>query len=405
MAPASVVLPNAKAVIVQDDGTGVMYSGPWKSHTGSSYAGNSYHMSRSAPGAFATFTFTGTEVWIYGDRNHDHGTYSVSVDGVSPVSLDSHAEKLTSQVVLFSQKVSAGKHTVRITNTDPSLVLGLDYFAYVPVDKSSTSTPTTKPPQANETPSPSEPSSNAAAAPSSSSPASTSSRQPDSYPSSTNSKEHSDEVLSHNSDTIHLPGSTASSVSALSLSSSSDQLSASALAHSASSAHVGSLSVVALSIISMASGLVVILLSFLWCLWRRRAGRRGQRPQRDYSRHDYLRHDISQSNETMSTANLVLPTPLIIPHRVQYSSAPSPVPLRPPGEPDSETPHTVPRTGFSEKAHMAIVWNAVPSQFEDAPPEYTPSSPSTSSVPLHDPESHAGPSQRRSEFVSSLPYM
>ncbi|EJD46805.1 hypothetical protein AURDEDRAFT_151531 [Auricularia subglabra TFB-10046 SS5] len=129
---------SGNAVVVEDDDTAqVAYypAGAWGFRTGgpnSTYHGKSYHLT-SAPGAYLTFTFTGSFVAYYSDLNHDHGDFTVSLDESTVFFGTSYSPSLVEQRVLFSTAVSPGRHILTITNSQNATTTGVDYFSYQPV--------------------------------------------------------------------------------------------------------------------------------------------------------------------------------------------------------------------------------------------------------------------------------
>ena len=67
-------------------------------------------------GASATLTFTGTGIALLGERNSDQGNAQVTVDGGSPVTVDTSASSRQAQQVIFSASgLAAGRHVLTIT--------------------------------------------------------------------------------------------------------------------------------------------------------------------------------------------------------------------------------------------------------------------------------------------------
>ncbi|QRV88751.1 transmembrane protein [Ceratobasidium sp. AG-Ba] len=110
--------------ITIDDGSPLItYTGEWNDSTNedivSQYWLNTYH-STSQVGAAATFSFTGTAVYIYGSKRPSHGTFDVDVDGASIGQFDGTSATIENMQLLAEAKgLKWGEHTVTITNSDP----------------------------------------------------------------------------------------------------------------------------------------------------------------------------------------------------------------------------------------------------------------------------------------------
>ncbi|KAH7099060.1 hypothetical protein BKA62DRAFT_324844 [Auriculariales sp. MPI-PUGE-AT-0066] len=132
------VLPDAHAIIVEDDHGLVSYTHPtdWTSKLDPLwYSSGTYHVSRSA-GASVVFEFEGSAVWLYGDRNIDHGAFEASIDGSAPEIGSSYGRPRAALQLLYSANVEPGRHRLNITNIQESKPLSIDYFAYLPLKPS-----------------------------------------------------------------------------------------------------------------------------------------------------------------------------------------------------------------------------------------------------------------------------
>ncbi|KIM32155.1 hypothetical protein M408DRAFT_326814 [Serendipita vermifera MAFF 305830] len=94
---------------------------------------NTYTMCSRA-GDNATFTFTGTGVWLYGALRDNHGLYNVTLDGAT-VTRDGigAGEGLYQQVLFGASDLSPGTHTVVLTNNQNSTRLAnldLDFIIF-----------------------------------------------------------------------------------------------------------------------------------------------------------------------------------------------------------------------------------------------------------------------------------
>lgn len=70
----------------------------------------------NAPGASASYTFTGTSIAWIGATNNNHGDATVQVDNDPPVTVDTYSPNWGKQAVLFARNaLPAGQHTITIT--------------------------------------------------------------------------------------------------------------------------------------------------------------------------------------------------------------------------------------------------------------------------------------------------
>ncbi|KIM21635.1 hypothetical protein M408DRAFT_12475 [Serendipita vermifera MAFF 305830] len=102
-------------------------------------------------GAYATFTFTGTAVYVYGHKAADHGFRDFSVDSATPTRCDGRTGSQGSQVILYWQDgLSPGTHflTIQHTGVFPQW-LNVDFFVVTSVDPATTSQTSRTPPNGN----------------------------------------------------------------------------------------------------------------------------------------------------------------------------------------------------------------------------------------------------------------
>jgi hypothetical protein len=96
----------------------VRYAGAWASSTCGCWSGGTARKS-TVKGASATFTYTYDRpgnVAVVMAKGTDRGAATISVDGVSRGTVDTHAGASAARVVVFSAPVSAGRHTVSVMN-------------------------------------------------------------------------------------------------------------------------------------------------------------------------------------------------------------------------------------------------------------------------------------------------
>jgi len=118
-----------------DDASPVVTYGPgWTDSLSggeaANYQGDSYH-STNVNGSFASVTFMGTYIAVFGSKGPDHANIIVSLDGSDHV-VDGFSDTNAYQEALFSQEgLAFTRHTLRISNlikepSKPSLYF--DYF-------------------------------------------------------------------------------------------------------------------------------------------------------------------------------------------------------------------------------------------------------------------------------------
>ena len=92
----------------------IAYGGTWKTASHARYAGNKVRYA-TAPGATATFTFTGRGVTWYGPGGRTRGKAKVYVDGAYVKTVDFRRGSFKARVAAFRQTwTDSGEHVVRI---------------------------------------------------------------------------------------------------------------------------------------------------------------------------------------------------------------------------------------------------------------------------------------------------
>lgn len=73
----------------------------------------------------ASFTFTGTQAWITGTKDPNHGTMDVYIDGEKTASVDTASDRRAlGQLLYTTPELSYGTHTVRMVCTNKAIGLG-----------------------------------------------------------------------------------------------------------------------------------------------------------------------------------------------------------------------------------------------------------------------------------------
>lgn len=104
----------------EDNNAAIMYSGTWvKNQASAAYSGGTYAYSYTT-GARASLTFSGTSIGIVGNKGPYYGQMKVSVDGGTPVLVETYQPELALQQTLYEVRdLQPGVHsvTVEVTGT------------------------------------------------------------------------------------------------------------------------------------------------------------------------------------------------------------------------------------------------------------------------------------------------
>ena len=116
---------------VEQNRTGVTYSGSWTTYSNSSASGGSYRRSGSK-GSVAAFTFNGTGVRWIGVASTSGGIATVKIDGVVVATVDQYAPSASWKKVMFeSTGLVAGSHKISITVTGTKNASSSNYRTFV----------------------------------------------------------------------------------------------------------------------------------------------------------------------------------------------------------------------------------------------------------------------------------
>jgi hypothetical protein len=101
-------------IVPRDNGSArVAYEGAWQSATTSGTYLGSVHVT-SDPAAALQTSATADRLAVIGTRAPDAARFSIYVDGLLVATVDPVADSVQQRVVLWSQNVARGAHTVRI---------------------------------------------------------------------------------------------------------------------------------------------------------------------------------------------------------------------------------------------------------------------------------------------------
>ncbi|KAJ6562356.1 hypothetical protein B0H19DRAFT_943191 [Mycena capillaripes] len=122
---------------IEDVSPMIQYAGTWTAgdeatdSSGSKYSGGTFTLS-TTKGSSASFTFTGTQVWVYGAKRSNHGPYTVTIDKTTQ-QFDGFSAKDNFTAIFDSGSLSSGQHTVVITNNENDAkksFLDIDYITW-----------------------------------------------------------------------------------------------------------------------------------------------------------------------------------------------------------------------------------------------------------------------------------
>lgn len=94
-----------------------------------SYSAQSWHKT-SSQGAYATISFEGTGIWLYGAKRPDYGQYNFAVDGQSIQGSAKSETPAFQQLLGGKSGLPMGLHTVTLTNTGSGSSIDLDSFVF-----------------------------------------------------------------------------------------------------------------------------------------------------------------------------------------------------------------------------------------------------------------------------------
>ncbi|KAF8749023.1 hypothetical protein RHS01_10409 [Rhizoctonia solani] len=108
------------------------YSSEWDTEIMSGYRTSVPHVTRTA-GATATLDFQGSEITLYGRTGPNFGMFRVQVDNQEALTLNATRENSYPPTVLYTTNgLSAGKHTITLTNLEANKALAVDYATCIP---------------------------------------------------------------------------------------------------------------------------------------------------------------------------------------------------------------------------------------------------------------------------------
>ncbi|KAJ7470798.1 hypothetical protein FB451DRAFT_1368038 [Mycena latifolia] len=115
----------------------ITYSSNWREGGSddsliSNYSNGTFTLS-DTQGSYATFTFNGTAIWVYGAKRPNHGTYSVALDNNITVNDGFSSDSIIQTPLFMATNLADTTHSMTITNqeTNASLAfLDLDFITW-----------------------------------------------------------------------------------------------------------------------------------------------------------------------------------------------------------------------------------------------------------------------------------
>lgn len=135
--------PPPAAVTFTDDpaSTSVIYTGSGWTHTADSLYYNNTKSVSPTVGNSVQYTFTGTNVSIFGRKGPAYGKINISIDGGAPVLIDCYwaLDLYRKELFRASGLSNSGSHTVAVTIATKNVSstansIAIDYFQQMPVD-------------------------------------------------------------------------------------------------------------------------------------------------------------------------------------------------------------------------------------------------------------------------------
>ncbi|MGW3959995.1 hypothetical protein ACWED2_09225 [Amycolatopsis sp. NPDC005003] len=125
--------PTAETATLNDDATGIVYSGPW--YTAGKRGLGDFHddvHATMADGSQVAYAFTGTGIALFSETYSDEGRMDIYLDEVFQRTVDTTSQVRHAQQSVFSAcGLSPGRHTIRAVKRSGTYML-LDRFDVTP---------------------------------------------------------------------------------------------------------------------------------------------------------------------------------------------------------------------------------------------------------------------------------
>ncbi len=112
--------PEGMKVLDINDASAFTLSSGWTKETGSQYINGTNAWAN--PGNTLTLKFTGSKVYLLGTLDSGHGTATVSIDGGTPVTIDTNSSsRSVGQVIFTSENLENKEHTLVLTTVNKAI--------------------------------------------------------------------------------------------------------------------------------------------------------------------------------------------------------------------------------------------------------------------------------------------
>jgi Fibronectin type III domain/WD40-like Beta Propeller Repeat len=109
----------------EEDNPNIVYTGNWLSWDDTNASGGAI-VYTNAPGASASFTFSGRQVTLVYNSYLNRGNIAISIDGGNPVLVNQHSDSLSYQDEWHSSVVAEGIHTVTLSHPGGTHFIDID---------------------------------------------------------------------------------------------------------------------------------------------------------------------------------------------------------------------------------------------------------------------------------------
>ncbi|KAF7333275.1 hypothetical protein MSAN_02422000 [Mycena sanguinolenta] len=139
IAPAGQVATLTNSTLEETDPR-LVYTGNWTENVFNPKFSGNYSRYTNGDGASVSLNFTGTALFIFGDKTDRHGLYTVTLDNRAPQTFNgvsgcggafAHACEKDNTLAFFAANLNQGQHSVKVTNIPGELGAYFDLDAIV----------------------------------------------------------------------------------------------------------------------------------------------------------------------------------------------------------------------------------------------------------------------------------
>ncbi len=125
----SVIDPDWGLTLVDDRDESLVYTGTWRDDSNSSFRDGTARYTNTA-GSSVEFTFAGTKIRWYGQKDSNFGTADVYLDGELVKTVNANGSMITGAMLFEAVDLAPAVHTIKIVCK--TKVIDVDWFAYMP---------------------------------------------------------------------------------------------------------------------------------------------------------------------------------------------------------------------------------------------------------------------------------